>query len=180
MTSRESGSRAKRSVSVSVVLGTLLVPLSAYAASVLVDRSTDTEPQLEVTVTSGSIPVESASALMSATIDDLTAACGEVGLGMVAVESNGSITDLQQAALDALRQICAEQGLVLPAKTTPPPATESVVLAETPSLPDSPASPTPPHPDDDDDHDNDYDHDDDHDDHHDDDDDRDHDDEDDD
>jgi hypothetical protein len=66
----------------------------------------------------------------TATAADLEAACGELGVGMVAAEADGSITDIQQAALDALREICAQQGMPLPGKPAPPPVTQTVVLAD--------------------------------------------------
>jgi hypothetical protein len=108
----------------------LLVPLSAYAASVLVgDR---VEPVAEAPAPP---PVATPVTLtefapQTATAADLEAACGELGVGMVAAEADGSITDIQQAALDALREICAQQGMPLPGKPAPPPVTQTVVLAD--------------------------------------------------
>jgi hypothetical protein len=147
MASREP-SRAKKSVSLSVVLGTLLVPLSAYAASSLVAAGTEPNPE---TVAQGSQAAETGFTEQSAIAADLEAACGGAGLEMVAAETAGSITDLQQAALDALRQICVEQGRSLPAPHAPDPVAQNVVSAETQ------LSPTPlvvdrDHDDEDDDH----------------------------
>jgi hypothetical protein len=76
-------------------------------------------------------------AVQTATAADLAAACGETGTGMVAAEMEGSISDIQQAALDALREICAEQGMPLPGKPAPEPLTQTVILAD--SLPASSA-----------------------------------------
>jgi hypothetical protein len=44
-------------------------------------------------------------------------------------EANGSITELQQSALDALREICAQQGMPLPGKPVPEPIVQTVVSA---------------------------------------------------
>ena len=69
--------RAKRSVSTSMVLGLLLVPLSAYAASVLIgDRSqTDLEAPAPAPA-SLSTPVTATDfAIQTATSADLAAAC---------------------------------------------------------------------------------------------------------
>jgi hypothetical protein len=48
----------------------------------------------------------------------------------VAAEAGGSIGDIAQGALDALREICAQQGMPLPGKPVPPPITQTVVLAD--------------------------------------------------
>jgi len=71
---------------------------------------------------------------------DLAAACGAEGAALVAAEDAGTLSDLQQAALDALRPICATAGFNLdgasspdpvlvsaPASTTTPPAVTSTV-----------------------------------------------------
>jgi hypothetical protein len=44
---------------------------------------------------------------------DLAAACGAEGAALVAAEDGGTLSDLQQAALDALRPICAAAGFNL-------------------------------------------------------------------
>jgi len=125
MTSGNSTPRAERSVALSVILGTLLVPLSAYAASALFDAGDAAKslPNVERSVTGA--PTVAA---------DMGTACGEAGLAMVAVETAGTISELQQAALDALRGICAEQGIPLPA-----PELEPVVAGVTQSSPPPPA-----------------------------------------
>jgi hypothetical protein len=110
MVSQNSSPRSKKSVSLSVMLGTLLVPLSAYAASSLVETSGVAE-----SVTAPETPVVvSAANTAPSTGTDLETACGEAGL-----------------ALDALRGICAEQGMPLPA----PPAPQPVATQATPPPP---------------------------------------------
>jgi hypothetical protein len=119
-----------------MVLGLLLVPLSAYAASILIGDRAQTEPEAPAPApASAPAPLSTAMtttdfATQTATAADLGAACGETGMGMVAAEMEGSITDIQQAALDALREICAEQGMPLPGKPAPEPLTQTVVLAD--------------------------------------------------
>jgi hypothetical protein len=115
-----------------MVVGLLLVPLSAYAASVLISDRAQTEPEAPAPVSASiSTPVTAPDfATQTATEADLAAACGETGLGMVASEMEGSISDIQQAALDALREICSEQGMPLPGKSAPQPLTQTVVLAD--------------------------------------------------
>jgi len=127
MVSQNSSPRSKKSVSLSVMLGTLLVPLSAYAASSFVETSGATE-----SVTAPETPVVESAANTAPSIGaDLETACGEAGLAMVAAETDGTISQLQQAALDALRGICAEQGMPLPA----PPAPQPVATQATPPPP---------------------------------------------
>jgi hypothetical protein len=118
----------KRGVSVSVILGTLLVPLSAYAASVLVFDGLGSEPEPAAAV-STTDPVTST---VPDIVADLDAACGPVGLTMVAAETEGSISEIQQVALDALREICDQEGRPLPAKPAVAPITETVVFVEAP------------------------------------------------
>jgi hypothetical protein len=106
MVSRNSSPRPKKSVSLSVMLGTFLVPLSAYAASSLVETSGVAE-----SVTAPDTPVVESAANTAPSIGaDLETACGEAGLAMVAAESDGTISQVQQAALDALRGSAPSRG----------------------------------------------------------------------
>jgi hypothetical protein len=130
MVSRNSSPRPRKSVSLSVMLGTLLVPLSAYAASSLVETS---GVAASVTAPETSPVVEPAVIAPPPPGSNLETACGEAGLAMVADETAGTLSQLQQAALDALRGICAEQGMPLPAPAAPQPVT-------IPATPPSPAS----------------------------------------
>ena len=123
MVSRNSSPRSKKSVSLSVIVGTLLVPLSAYAASSLVETSDVAE---SVTAPETSPVVEPAITAAPSTSADMETACGEAGLAMVAAETAGTISQLQQAALDALRGICVEQGMSLPAPQVPQPVATTV------------------------------------------------------
>lgn len=61
---------------------------------------------------------------------DLADACGPAGLALVAQESEGTISPLQQGALDALRDVCADEGLPLPAKSLEPEIVEVVVVEQ--------------------------------------------------
>jgi hypothetical protein len=66
---------------------------------------------------------------------DLTAACGPAGMELVALEQVGAISAVQQAALDALRGICEQEGIPLPGRPAPEPITETVVIAGNSSAP---------------------------------------------
>jgi hypothetical protein len=117
---------AKNSLSLSMILGTLLVPVSAIAAIWLSDPGQVAEAETPTTTTTTVATTSQPAPAFNnvgATEADLRAACGYVGMTLVDAERNGTISDVQQAALDALRDICDEQGLSLP----PPPTPETVV-----------------------------------------------------
>jgi hypothetical protein len=124
----------RKGLSVSVVLGTLLIPLTAFAASVMVGDGMAADPETTVSSTVGATDVAPVSEGQTATAADLVAACGPAGLDLVAGEANGSLTGLQQAALDALREICAQEGMPLSGKPVPEPIVRTVVDAS-PALP---------------------------------------------
>jgi hypothetical protein len=52
-------------------------------------------------------------------VADIEQACGPAGIALVDAETNGTITEIQQAALTALRDICDSQGLPLPPTVAP-------------------------------------------------------------
>lgn len=114
---------------IGLIVGTLSVPALVFAATNAFDGAPDAAEAAPATTTTTTLatvvtqPEETSSTLPEV---DLEAACGEDGLSLVAAESDGSITDIQQAALDALRPICEEAGLPLPV----PPAPETVVVVE--------------------------------------------------
>ena len=150
MTSRSPRKSPSKSsaFTISLILGLLLIPLSAVAAAALISSddgsgSAAVEPAVvvaevqETTVTT----TETADAetvfvteAPTATAVDLEAACGSDGLELVEREAAGTITDLEQAALDALRQICAAEGLELAGPPAPPAVVRTVaVVSPTPS-----------------------------------------------
>ena len=111
---------------ISLILGLLLIPLSAVAATALIsndDGETDGGDTAVVVVDVPETTVSTTEAPEAETVfvtepptatrADLEAACGPEGLELVEREMDGTITDLEQAALDSLRQICAEEGLEL-------------------------------------------------------------------
>jgi hypothetical protein len=147
MTARDPKPAHKKSLLISLATGAVLIPLAAYGASSLVNATSGPEPAAPSTVTTAAVtaaPVGPA---------DIDIACGDEGLQLVAAEADGSISDVQQAALDALRGICADQGRPLPgptalAPTATTPTTDAVPSTSVGTSPDS----------DDDDHDRDDDH----------------------
>ncbi len=116
-----------------LIVGTLSIPALVFAATSVVGPGDDGVAEATTTTTSTTVAtVESTPTTSSTTttIDSdaaLSEACGEDGLDLVAAETDGSITELEQAALDALRPLCDEAGLSLPAPAAP----ESVVIVQT-------------------------------------------------
>ncbi len=163
---------------ISLILGLLLIPLSAVAATALMSNDGETDgddvgaivvevPETTVATTEAAVAeTVFVTEPPTATRADLEAACGPEGLELVERETEGTITDLEQAALDALRQICAGEGLELPGPPAPPPVVRTVKVVDSSSA--TPTGDTLPDDesvsDDDDQYDDDHDEDDDHDD----------------
>jgi len=129
---------------ISLILGLLLIPLSAVAATALIsndDGETDGDDAAVVVVEVPETTVSTTEAPEAETVfvtepptatrADLEAACGPEGLELVERELDGTITDLEQAALDSLRQICAEEGLELQGPPAPPPVVRTVKVVDT-------------------------------------------------
>lgn len=111
----------------SVIVGIVLIPLSAVAAVVLTDKEPDTST---TTTTAGSLDGGSVAYTdVQASAEDLAYACGEGGLWLVELERKHGISELQQSALDALRGICSSNGMPLPGKDAPPPIVQTEVIA---------------------------------------------------
>lgn len=127
---------------ISLILGLLLIPLSAVAATALIsnDGETDADDAGVVVVEVPETTVTTTEAVVAETVfvtepptatrADLEAACGDEGFELVEREAEGTITDLEQAALDSLRQICAEEGLELPGPPAPPPIVRTVKVVD--------------------------------------------------
>ncbi|HEX9863769.1 MAG TPA: hypothetical protein VGC03_02265 [Acidimicrobiia bacterium] len=124
---------ARRGLSLSILVGTLLVPLTALAAIWLTDPERGEEPSIPTTnaIPATTLTTQSTS---EATVDitaDLQAACGLEGMQLVSLEESLTITDVQQAALDALRGVCEQQGIPLPSKPALEPIVQTVVVPAT-------------------------------------------------
>ncbi len=145
MTSRSPRKNQPRSstFTISLILGLLLIPLSAVAATALIsnddgDTGEDDAAVVVVEAPQTTVPTTEAATAETvfvtepptATRADLEAACGPEGLELVERELDGTITDLEQAALDSLRQICAEEGLELAGPPAPPPVVRTVKVVD--------------------------------------------------
>lgn len=127
-TPRRPAKQSGKNLTLSVILGIVLVPVAAVAATLLTGEDVTPAEATETTVAAsqpGPSVAQIAYADVEATAEDLAYACGEGGLWLVDAENAGSITPLQQAALDALRGICEGQGTPLPGKAAPPPITQT-------------------------------------------------------
>jgi hypothetical protein len=123
--------------STSLIIGLLLVPLSAVAAVALVtpDAPAETETvavaetTLPESTTTSADAVEPTVAPEIASAEDLVAACGDQGMSLVAKEADASISPLEQAALDSLRAICETEGMALPGKPAPEAIVQTMTVA---------------------------------------------------
>lgn len=145
-TPRRAGSGTNR-FTISLILGLLLIPVSAVAAVALISQEEDPAAAQEETIEAASPIPETTIEAITTTITapaasetlvvtesptvtsaDLAIACGDEGLQLVEREANGSIDELEQAALDALRQICEEEGIPLPGPPEPAPVVRTVTV----------------------------------------------------
>ncbi len=93
---------------------------SARVAGAIVDATTITAPPVTSPPIADTDDADTDDA-------DIVTACGPDGAELVAREASGEITELEQAALDALRPICLEAGLPLADAPMP----EPIVIVET-------------------------------------------------
>jgi hypothetical protein len=157
--SKQPASGVRRTVSLSVVAGTILVPLSAVAALLLTGSpSSDAAAVSTTSSVASAVSPQDATETTKGRGGDLKAACGPEGMGLVALEQSGTITTVQQAALDALREICEQEGMPLPDRPAPEPVTETVLVADDSSGSSTAPLSTVPSFENDDDHEDDEDH----------------------
>ncbi|MDH3308733.1 MAG: hypothetical protein OEO77_14620 [Acidimicrobiia bacterium] len=124
---------------ISFVLGLLALPLAAVAATALVsaNRQAVDSPVVTVPVTNvrtlpGVTPVIDTSPATQP-IDsavDLERACGEAGLQLVDRESRNELSELEAAALTALRVVCESEGMPLPGPPVPEPVVRTVTVEQ--------------------------------------------------
>jgi hypothetical protein len=121
---------AKKGLSFSLIVGTLLVPLTALAAIWMTDPGRGTE-EASATTPVGSVATVTTTPITAGTNDiaaDIQTACGREGMELVSLEESASITGVQQAALDALREVCEQQGIPLPARPVADAIVQTVIV----------------------------------------------------
>ena len=145
-TTRRPGKPSGSKLTISIIAGMMLIPVSAVAAVMLTDHEATVAVAEDTTTTVAIQPPPSIAEIVyadvGATAEDLAYACGEGGLWLVEAENAGAITPVQQAALDALRGICEGQGTPLPGKAAPPPIVQTRTV--TVNVPATPPPPAPP------------------------------------
>lgn len=140
MSERGPSSARGTRVSGSVIAGLLLVPVTAIAAVAIVgatarppaaeaiEEVTETTEAIEdTTTTSVLVDVDSLS-----DADALAKACTESAEDLIEQERDESIDELEMAALDALRQICDEHGLMIAGPPEPEPIVQVVTVRQAP------------------------------------------------
>ncbi|HUU62089.1 MAG TPA: hypothetical protein VMX37_06870 [Acidimicrobiia bacterium] len=99
---------------VALAIGLLSAPALAFGVA----QTPGADSTATVPVTSATLAAAPAAAVAGPEAD-LAAACGAEGASLVAAEAAGTLTDVQQAALDALRPICAAAGFSLAGSPSP-------------------------------------------------------------
>ena len=130
----------RNTFTLSLILGLLLIPVSAVAALALVDRTVTDDDALAAASAeplSAVTTVVAANAAAEPTTEaDLAMACGDEGWALVEKEIDGTINGLEQAALDALRGICESAGMPLAGPPAPAPIVRTVqVTTPAPAAP---------------------------------------------
>jgi hypothetical protein len=104
---------------VAVVIGLLTGPALAVGATKVFQRSESVaaEESVSTSTTAGTsttvAAIPAAAVGESGALSDMQLACGPEGSTLVAREADGTITGIEQAALDALRPICKDEGMPL-------------------------------------------------------------------
>lgn len=125
-----------RRFATSFLVGLLALPLAAAAATALV-ASNDVE--VAEPAPSAVVPAVTAPATLPEQLElakasdpaaDLDRACGAAGLDLVEREALGELSELEQAALTALRSVCEAEGTPLPGPPAPEPVIRTVSVEE--------------------------------------------------
>jgi hypothetical protein len=116
---REQMEARRAGLAIAVVVGLLTGPALAVGATRVFQRPGSSGAGESVStsitaVTSTASVIDPAVAVAgSGGPSDMELACGSEGQSLIAREANGTITGIEQAALDSLRPICKEAGMPL-------------------------------------------------------------------
>lgn len=115
---------------VSFIIGLVLLPVSAIAA-VAMSGPSAAEPTTTIAVATTRPAETTATAAVAEglTDTDIWQACVPDAASLLEKEVAGTITPIEDAALDALRAICEAEGMPLDGPPAPPPITQTVVVA---------------------------------------------------
>lgn len=112
---------SQRTALIGLVVGVVSIPLIALGATAVLSSDAPTEAPPVAAVSTTGMPGPTTTTVAPDPVaevapgPDIEAACGTDGETLAAAEVAGTISDVQQAALDALRPICEEAGMPLPA-----------------------------------------------------------------
>jgi len=114
---------------VALVIGLVAAPALALTASGLLGGEAEADESPTTTAAAGALVTTAPAAATTTTpAADLETACTTEGASLVAREAAGMLSDLQQAALDALRPICEAEGFAMeaaPGAEIAPPVTSA-------------------------------------------------------
>ncbi len=125
----------KAGLVIAVVLGLLTGPALAVGATRVFAHSTPAATEEAATTLSSSTTLAEAAGVVGTTQgpSDLEVACGPEGRSLVAREADGTITEIEKAALEALRPICESVGMSLAGESSAEVAAIDPEAGETPS-----------------------------------------------
>lgn len=129
------------------------IPAVGAVASTTAHPATDADGTSSTTVPPTTSTSDASATAIEAAIHsdaDLQAACTRDGKELAEKEAAGTITPLEQAALDALRPICADNDTPLPAAPQPEQPVQVVTIVEQ-AAPATTVQPASSYQDDDDD-----------------------------
>lgn len=115
----------------SLLAGLILLPVSAVVAVALTGILTSPPaPGLPDAggVTAAASPALPAPPQANLSETDVWQACVPDAAALIVKETDGSITAIEDAALDALRSVCAQEGIPVEGPAAPAPVTETVVV----------------------------------------------------
>lgn len=123
-----------RSKLIALILSAAIgIPAVGAVASTAAHPESPSDESTSTTATSAALAAGTSASAIEAAIRsdaDLQTACTEDGPDLAAKEQAGTITALEQAALDALRPICEDNDTPLPGTAQPEPAVQVVTVVE--------------------------------------------------
>lgn len=121
---------AKDKFGASFIAGVVLIPAAAIASVFLIGNAPPEEPVAAVVDSTIPAVVVQAEVPTQPLLSDLDiwTACVPDAAALIEKETAGTITPVEDAALDALREICAEEGMPLDGPPAPPPISRTVYV----------------------------------------------------
>ncbi|MBK5267695.1 MAG: hypothetical protein JJE47_09705 [Acidimicrobiia bacterium] len=122
---------AKGTFGASFIAGVVLIPAAAIASVFLIGNAPPEEPI--AAVVDSTLPAVVAQAEVVPPQPflsdlDIWTACVPDAAALIEKETAGTITPVEDAALDALREICAQEGMPLDGPPAPPPISRTVYV----------------------------------------------------